>query len=424
MDSKRVRRCGDVGAAGGGDPLRIPHRLAPAQDTSGRALDGTPNRGIPSQTRMIAAKAPSHDKPDANGAAPTAGGHQQAEQSSAPKEGTVRFRCPGGETPSVVRAGCACGSAILNPCETGGIFPSLDGDVCVFECPPKTADWEPKTEEEQCLKKCNDESGWRFMGQCQVTCEANAAPSGGWSPAAMNCAPERRAACERQAAQRKVPCKKRSFGLNAKPGDDCRSYGLCRTEGDDCVEGCDDADVASGQCARWCEAGNQTVCAWLCDRNEDERSCARLCKGGRKEACLSMCGTDQKPCNKLCRAGHMPACEYADYESTEAGKVVAERKKKAAATARLPGLFTKCESNRARIFRWKKAWIAAKRKGAWEKAQEAEQELQKLQPGWAATLGAIREAIRESTDDKGVRFQQLVKDVKRRCSLPSWAGFF
>ena len=84
---------------------------------------------------------------------------------------TVRFKCPGGETPGVVRTGCVCGNAILNPCKTGGTEPVLDGDTCVFSCPPPAVNLPPpQSKQEACLQKCNEETAWRFMGQCQVAC--------------------------------------------------------------------------------------------------------------------------------------------------------------------------------------------------------------------------------------------------------------
>jgi formylglycine-generating enzyme required for sulfatase activity len=88
---------------------------------------------------------------------------------------TMRFRCPDGSTPTVVRTGCMCGNEILNPCKTGGLEPTLEGDTCVFHCPdPNTKLPPPKDEMEKCLQKCNDETGWRFMGQCQMQCEGEA----------------------------------------------------------------------------------------------------------------------------------------------------------------------------------------------------------------------------------------------------------
>src|SRR5690606_36028091 len=80
------------------------------------------------QTQLLAAKAPPDRAP-------------VGEPQPASKARTVRFRCPGGETPSVVRTGCVCGSGISNPCETGGTFPTLLGNVCVFECVAKPREW-------------------------------------------------------------------------------------------------------------------------------------------------------------------------------------------------------------------------------------------------------------------------------------------
>jgi hypothetical protein len=100
----------------------------------------------------------------------------QATSSPAPTanttgEGTIRFKCPNGETPEALRSGCGCGREILNPCKHGGNMPSLDGDVCVFQCAPEpTALPEPQTEQERCEQKCNDESGWRRMGECERVC--------------------------------------------------------------------------------------------------------------------------------------------------------------------------------------------------------------------------------------------------------------
>lgn len=94
-----------------------------------------------------------------------------APTAAASDEGTVRFRCPNGETPEALRSGCGCGREILNPCKHGGNMPSLDGDVCVFQCAPEpTALPEPQTEQERCEQTCNDESGWRSMGECQRVC--------------------------------------------------------------------------------------------------------------------------------------------------------------------------------------------------------------------------------------------------------------
>jgi len=50
--------------------------------------------------------------------------------------GVVRFTCPNGKpVEGAVRTGCLCGSDILNPCATGGNFPTQEGDVCIFSCP-------------------------------------------------------------------------------------------------------------------------------------------------------------------------------------------------------------------------------------------------------------------------------------------------
>lgn len=50
--------------------------------------------------------------------------------------GVVRFACPNGKpVDGAVRTGCICGSDILNPCATGGNFPTQEGDVCIFSCP-------------------------------------------------------------------------------------------------------------------------------------------------------------------------------------------------------------------------------------------------------------------------------------------------
>jgi hypothetical protein len=87
---------------------------------------------------------------------------------------TTRFRCAGGETPVAVRTGCMCGSGIHNPCKTGGLFPVVVGATCVFECPPELPERTPVTDMERCLKRCNDETAWRFMGQCQTSCEHEA----------------------------------------------------------------------------------------------------------------------------------------------------------------------------------------------------------------------------------------------------------
>jgi hypothetical protein len=68
-----------------------------------------------------------------------------------------------------------CGNEILNPCKTGGLEPTLEGNTCVFHCPDSNTKLPPpKDEMEKCLQKCNDETGWRFMGQCQMQCEGEA----------------------------------------------------------------------------------------------------------------------------------------------------------------------------------------------------------------------------------------------------------
>lgn len=53
---------------------------------------------------------------------------------AAPK--TLRMTCPGGATPTAVRLGCMCpgSSEIRNPCESGGNFPNVEGNACVFQC--------------------------------------------------------------------------------------------------------------------------------------------------------------------------------------------------------------------------------------------------------------------------------------------------
>ena len=87
--------------------------------------------------------------------------------------------CPGGETPVLVRTGCLCGDTILNPCESGGLGATLEGKTCVFQCPvgvaPSTAAEKAEMSPmERCLDECNEKSGWRFMGQCEMTCGASA----------------------------------------------------------------------------------------------------------------------------------------------------------------------------------------------------------------------------------------------------------
>ncbi len=79
----------------------------------------------------------------------------------------VRFRCPGGAKPTVLRTGCTCpgDNEIHNPCKIGGLGERLEGNACVFDCPPPIL---PKGND--CLTKCNNETGWRYMGQCQMKC--------------------------------------------------------------------------------------------------------------------------------------------------------------------------------------------------------------------------------------------------------------
>ena len=92
---------------------------------------------------------------------------------SPPRGRTVRFKCPSGEKPQAVRTGCMCGSAILNPCDGGGTFPVVSGDACLFECPAPAGKLPAPTDAMgACLRKCNDETGWRYTGQCELSCGA------------------------------------------------------------------------------------------------------------------------------------------------------------------------------------------------------------------------------------------------------------
>ncbi len=108
----------------------------------------------------------------ATSAAPPSTARVDPQQVPTASTGTVRFKCPHGEQPVQVRTGCGCGSEILNPCDSGGLLPTIVGDTCIFECaPPRAKGPPPANAHEACIQKCNDESGWRYMGQCQMTCE-------------------------------------------------------------------------------------------------------------------------------------------------------------------------------------------------------------------------------------------------------------
>lgn len=304
-------------------------------------------------------------EPDGGAPATSPADERHSRTAEAADDGTIEFRCPGGETPTAIRTGCMCGGAIHNPCKSGGLFPAVEGDTCVFQCPTETAEWTPQTDEEKCLKKCNDESGWRHMGQCQAACEHAAA-----SDAA-----------------------------------------------------CDDSGIMDGKCRALCKKGDRGACGRACSSNLDPESCLVLCREGDAKACVGACVSSYAACDALCQQGNAAACDGADPAKRERLEQAAVKKAQARAGARLPALFTKCEANRAVVYKWKKQWIDARRVGDDQKAARAEQKLSEFQPKWAATLAEIREAIRAATGDEGPKFRKHVLDVKKRCSLPAWAGF-
>ena len=176
-------------------------------------------------------------------------------------------------------------------------------------------------------------------------------------------------------------------------------------------------------CRSICSAGNNVACAADCDQNIESPSCLALCKKKDAKACANSCITSHEPCNALCKAGNEAACSAADPEVTEQVEAAAAQREQAVAEAKLPGLFDKCERNRALIFGVKKRWIAARRAGDQASAEESEKQMNALEPQWGRALSEIREAIRVVSGDQGPKFVRYVREVERRCSLPQSAGF-
>lgn len=176
-------------------------------------------------------------------------------------------------------------------------------------------------------------------------------------------------------------------------------------------------------CGSLCVSGNLLACATRCDQDLEGSACLFLCRKGDAKACSNTCITSHARCNALCIAGNEAACSAADPEVVERAERAAAERLQASAEAKLPGLFDKCEKNRAAVLLVKKRWIAAGRAGDQAGVKASEKQMTALEPTVAQTLSDLREAIRTATKDEGPEFVRNLREVERRCSLPRWAGF-
>lgn len=123
----------------------------------------------------------------------------------------------------------------------------------------------------------------------------------------------------------------------------------------------------------------------------------------------------QEIAKKGCDAGNKIGCAaVGKFEEMAAPK---------RAEAKIPGLFTKCATNRAAIERWRIAGVQAAKANDQAAASRASQKIQEIEPEWNTTLSELRDAIRLVTNNEGARYNQLIAQVKSQCSCePSRSG--
>lgn len=127
---------------------------------------------------------------------------------------------------------------------------------------------------------------------------------------------------------------------------------------------------------------------------------------------------------KSCAGARGQAC-YAGFADSIIDKTNAEIKTAQEKAARervnnarqsLPGLFSQCAANKAKIITLKRQGQAAMRSGNSAGARAAFDQLTALEPSWNDTLDKIRDAITIITGDEGPEFEQLIKRVRVECS--------
>lgn len=178
--------------------------------------------------------------------------------------------------------------------------------------------------------------------------------------------------------------------------------------------------AASNRCGESEPGPVPSECVQACRANEASYECvviAALYNDGKKVPADKTKASSMA--EAACKGGNPAACALIDIIRKQHDSAEAKRK----AEANLPALFARCEANRAQVERWRVAGIAASRAGNQGAADEAAAKMREIEPKWSQTLDELQEAIRLVTDNQGPRYEQLIGDVRRRCSCePTRSG--
>lgn len=171
--------------------------------------------------------------------------------------------------------------------------------------------------------------------------------------------------------------------------------------------------------AKSCVAGNRTACSFVVVLDDSATKCTA--DSECKPYCATGFGTACVKLGRMFRDGEGVTADQAQagsYFRQACGAKIPDDEgcKYVRASANLSALFAQCSANRAEIERWRIAGVQAGRSGDGAAAQRATDKLHEIEPKWSQTLSDLREAIALLTGDQGVRFQQLVLQVKSQCS--------
>ena len=153
-----------------------------------------------------------------------------------------------------------------------------------------------------------------------------------------------------------------------------------------------------------CVAGNEFGCGQVTNLDGKSRNCSnvtdcgRFCDDGFPEGCsraglMHRDGDGTAQNQGLALAAFQKGCKLGDKLSCRVIKAEAD----------MPGLFAKCEANRAKV-----KVLKANKDYKGMKAFDAQ---------WSGTLNELHDAIELTTGNQGPRYKSLILQVRARCSL-------
>ena len=146
----------------------------------------------------------------------------------------------------------------------------------------------------------------------------------------------------------------------------------------------------------------------------------QACTGGVAAGCIAV-GNGQAACtlgdqgarNTLCAKGATTACSGASPEVQAMQQSIHE---KIEAEGKIPGLLTKCSTDRTTILHWKDTLAAALKAGNEPKAMEAQQKLNELEEPWHHLKADLEQAIVVVTGARGPRYLSLQQQARQACT--------